>query len=135
MKIIKGTILRVYHKRKGVFLGQAKRDFDTEIDVVEYEDYKKLEEKANRLEIDKRNLIEYLTGAIEYEKSCGLRTERFDIKNICDYLFEVIEICPINKLNERESHYINLYKDNPLNLNIMIPKDKEQLKLDMEVNS
>lgn len=41
----------------------------------------------------------------------------------------------VSNLNERESHYINLYKNDPLNLNIMIPKDKEQLKLDMEVNS
>lgn len=30
MKIIKGTILKVYHKRKGVFCGKAKRDFDTD---------------------------------------------------------------------------------------------------------
>ena len=30
MKIIKGTILKVYHKKKGVFCGKAKRDFDTD---------------------------------------------------------------------------------------------------------
>lgn len=89
--------------------------------------------------ISKKSTGEFYIGQTRYVPifrwGQHLRTERFDIKNICDYLFEVIEICSIDKLNERESHYINLYKNDPLNLNIMIPKDKEQLKLDMEVSS
>lgn len=86
--------------------------------------------------ITKRTTGEFYIGQTRYSPifrwGQHLKTERFDIKNICDYIFEVIETCPKDMLNERESHYINLHKDNPLNLNIMIPSDKEQLKLEIE---
>lgn len=32
MQVSKGDILRVQHRRKGVFLGKAMKDFDTEVD-------------------------------------------------------------------------------------------------------
>lgn len=86
--------------------------------------------------ISKKSTGEFYIGQTRYVPifrwGQHLKTERFDIKNINDYVFEVIEVCDKEKLNERESHYINLYKDDPLNLNIVIPKDKEQLKLKFE---
>ena len=51
-----------------------------------------------------------------------LKTSRFDIKNILDYKFEVIELVPIHEnILEREKYWIQkLYKENPkLSLNIM----------------
>lgn len=85
--------------------------------------------------ISKRSTGEFYIGQTRYVPifrwGQHLKTERFNIDKITDYLFEVIEICPVDKLNERESHYINMYKDNPLNLNIMIPSDKEQMRLEV----
>ena len=51
-----------------------------------------------------------------------LKTERFDIKGILDYQFEVIEVVPITEnILEREKYYIQkYYKENPeKSLNIM----------------
>lgn len=51
-----------------------------------------------------------------------LKTERFDIKNILDYKFEVIELVKKNEnILEREKYWIQkYYKENPsLSLNIM----------------
>lgn len=59
-----------------------------------------------------------------------LLTERFDIKNIGDYVFEIVEVISKSKdkdlLNKREAYWINKSKDeNPeLSLNIIIPKEK-----------
>lgn len=85
--------------------------------------------------ITKKSTGEFYIGQTRYVPMYRwmqhLRTERFNIKNISDYIFEVIETCHVDMLNERESHYINMYKDNPLSLNIMIPKDKKQLSLEL----
>lgn len=73
----------------------------TELDVVDYKDYQKLEEeldahskglceavkdknklqeKIDKLYIDKENLINYLEGAIEYEKTGLLWTSKKRLK-------------------------------------------------------
>lgn len=86
--------------------------------------------------ITKKSTGEFYIGQTRYVPMYRwmqhLKTERFSMKNIIDYIFEIIETCPINMLNERESHYINMYKTDPLNLNVMIPKDKKQLSLEFE---
>lgn len=65
-----------------------------------------------------------------------LKTERFDIKNILDYKFEVIELVPkCENILEREKYWIQkLYKENPkLSLNIMQTSGLDQIALD-EIN-
>ena len=64
-----------------------------------------------------------------------LKTERFPIENIEDYLFEVIEVVPqeANILEREKYHIQRCYKENPSkSLNIMCTsnlEDKSQLKL------
>lgn len=63
-----------------------------------------------------------------------LKTERFPIKNITDYKFEVIEIVPkTENILEREKYYIQkYYRENPdKSLNIMCTAnvDTEQMQL------
>lgn len=86
-------------------------------------------------QISKKSTGEFYIGQTRYVPMYRwmqhLKTERFNIKNIADYVFEILETCPTDKLNERESHYINMYKMDPLNLNIMIPNNKEQLSLEL----
>lgn len=58
-----------------------------------------------------------------------LRTSRFDIKNIQDYVYEILEVVSdISKLNEREAYWINKKRnENPkLSLNIQIPKEHQK---------
>ena len=64
-----------------------------------------------------------------------LKTERFPIKNITDYKFEVIEIVPkTENILEREKYYIQkFYKENPeKSLNIMCTANinTEQIQFD-----
>lgn len=57
-----------------------------------------------------------------------LKTERFKIENITDYVFEIIEKVKYQKdINDREAYWINKkYNENPnLSLNIIIPKQKQ----------
>lgn len=64
-----------------------------------------------------------------------LLTERFQLKNIEDYKFEVLEVVKdVAKLNEREAYWINKKRnENPeLSLNIMIPKEKQPNLFDVE---
>lgn len=69
-----------------------------------------------------------------------LKTERFDVKGILDYKFEVIEIVPITEnILEREKYYIQkYYKENPeKSLNIMCTANinADQLTLEEGVNN
>ena len=64
-----------------------------------------------------------------------MKTERFPIKNITDYKFEVIEIVPkTENILEREKYYIQkFYKENPeKSLNIMCTANinTEQIQFD-----
>lgn len=81
--------------------------------------------------ISKRSTKEFYVGKTSYVPiyrwGQHLLTERFDIKNIDDYIFEILEIVIDKKmLNYREAHWINKCRDeNPeLSLNILIPKEK-----------
>jgi hypothetical protein len=76
--------------------------------------------------ISKRSTGEFYIGQTIYAPifrwGQHLKTERFDIKNILDYIFEVIEIVPMSEnILEREKYYIQkFYKENPdKSLNIM----------------
>jgi hypothetical protein len=93
-------------------------------------------EKGYIYKISKKSTGEFYIGQTRYTPifrwGQHLLSERFDIKNIDDYIFEVIEKCPFEKLNERESHYINLYKNDSRNLNKAIPNNYEQLALEVE---
>lgn len=67
-----------------------------------------------------------------------LKTDRFDIKGITDYQFEVIEVVPKNvNILEREKYYIQkYYKENPeKSLNIMCTAniDVNQVEFDAEL--
>ena len=89
--------------------------------------------------ITKKSTNEFYVGQTVYVPifrwGQHLKTERFDIKNILDYKFEVIELVPKNEnILEREKYWIQkLYKEQPnLSLNIMqtanLITDKNQLK-------
>lgn len=63
-----------------------------------------------------------------------LKTERFDIENITDYKFEVLEKVKYKKdINDREAYWINKkYNENPeLSLNIIKPKVKPKNLFDI----
>lgn len=81
--------------------------------------------------ITKKSTNEFYVGQTKYVPifrwGQHLLTERFNIHNINDYIFEILEVIPnLNKLNEREAYWINKCRDaSPeLSLNIMIPKEK-----------
>lgn len=59
-----------------------------------------------------------------------LKTDRFTIDNITDYKFEILEHCK-DKLADKETHWINIKRnENPDKcLNIIVPKEKMQLDL------
>lgn len=64
-----------------------------------------------------------------------LKTERFDIKNILDYQFEVIEIVPKGEnILEREKYWIQkMYLENPalsLNISCTANLNPNQLRLE-----
>ncbi len=76
--------------------------------------------------ITKKSTGEFYVGQTVYAPifrwGQHLKTERFDIKGILDYQFEVIEIVPKGEnILEREKYWIQKkYKENPsLSLNIM----------------
>lgn len=63
-----------------------------------------------------------------------LKTERFKIENITDYVFEILEKVKYKKdINDREAYWINKkYNENPeLSLNIMKPKVKQDNLFDI----
>lgn len=82
--------------------------------------------------ISKKSTNEFYVGQTRYVPifrwGQHLLTKRFELENIEDYKFEVLEIVEhLDKLNEREAYWINKKRDeNPeLSLNIIIPKEKE----------
>ena len=84
--------------------------------------------------ISKKSTKEFYVGQSKYVPifrwGQHLRTERFSIDKINDYVFEVLEIIPNysnETLNAREAYWINKKRnENPeLSLNIIIPKEKE----------
>ena len=82
--------------------------------------------------ITKKSTGEFYVGQTVYAPvfrwGQHLKTERFPIKNITDYKFEVIEIVPKSEnILEREKHWIQtLYKENPdKSLNIACTKSVE----------
>ncbi len=81
--------------------------------------------------ISKKSTKEFYVGQTIYVPifrwGQHLLTERFNIQNIDDYIFEILEVVKNKKLlNERETYWINKCRDeNPeLSLNIIIPKEK-----------
>lgn len=78
--------------------------------------------------ISKKSTGEFYVGQSRYVPifrwGQHLLTERFNIDNIEDYVFEVLEVCKKEELNYKEAYWINKKReDNPkLSLNIMIPK-------------
>jgi hypothetical protein len=81
--------------------------------------------------ISKKSTEEFYVGQTIYVPifrwGQHLLTERFNIQNIDDYVFEILEVVKNKKLlNERETYWINKCRDeNPeLSLNIIIPKEK-----------
>lgn len=82
--------------------------------------------------ISKRSTKEFYVGQTNsvpmFRWVQHLKTDRFDIKNITDYIFEVLEVVKdIALLNNREAYWIQKkYEENPeLCLNIVHPKEKE----------
>lgn len=89
--------------------------------------------------ISKKSTGEFYIGQTMYAPvfrwGQHLKTERFPIKNITDYKFEVIEIVPkTENILEREKYYIQkFYKENPeKSLNIMCTANinTEQIQFD-----
>ena len=60
-----------------------------------------------------------------------LLTNRFNMNNIEDYVFEILEKVPTEKLNVKETYWINKKRnENPkLSLNILIPKEDDKITL------
>ena len=89
--------------------------------------------------ISKKSTGEFYIGQTMYAPvfrwGQHLKTERFPIKNITDYKFEVLEIVPkTENILEREKYYIQkFYKENPeKSLNIMCTANinTEQIQFD-----
>lgn len=88
--------------------------------------------------ITKKSTGEFYVGQTKYVPifrwGQHLKTERFDLKNIQDYVFEVLEICKNTSetLLEREAYWINKKRnENPkLSLNIVIPNEKQPTLFD-----
>jgi len=83
--------------------------------------------------ISKKSTGEFYVGQTMYVPifrwGQHLLTERFNIQNIGDYVFEILEVIKDkNLLNQREAYWINKCRDeNPeLSLNIKIPKKNLQ---------
>ena len=90
------------------------------------EDFKNNDIAGYIYKISKKSTGEFYIGQTIYlpifRWGQHLKTERFDMKGILDYQFEVIEIVPITEnILEREKYYIQkYYKENPeKSLNIM----------------
>ena len=84
--------------------------------------------------ISKKSTGEFYIGQTKYVPifrwGQHLKTERFDVKNILDYQFEVIEVVPKSEnILEREKYYIQkYYKENPeKSLNIACTANIEKL--------
>lgn len=89
--------------------------------------------------ISKKSTDEFYIGQTMYAPvfrwGQHLKTERFPIKNITDYKFEVIEIVPkTENILEREKYYIQkFYKENPeKSLNIMCTANLNPEQLQFE---
>ena len=91
--------------------------------------------------ISKKSTGEFYIGQTKYVPifrwGQHLKTERFDVKNILDYQFEVIEVVPKSEnILEREKHWIQaLYMENPeTSLNISCTAGLAE-KLQITINS
>ena len=90
--------------------------------------------------ISKKSTGEFYIGQTKYlpifRWGQHLKTDRFDVKGILDYQFEVIEIVPITEnILEREKYYIQkYYKENPQkSLNIMCTANLDTNQIEIEV--
>lgn len=90
------------------------------------EDFKRDDIAGYIYKISKKSTGEFYIGQTKYlpifRWGQHLKTDRFDMKGILDYQFEVIEIVPIiENILERETYYIRkYYNENPeKSLNIM----------------
>lgn len=107
------------------------KDFTPDIFITRHTFDKTTNGAGYIYKISKKSTKEFYVGQTSYVPiyrwGQHLLTERFDIHNIDDYIFEILEVIKNNKkLNERERYWINKCRDeNPsLSLNIMIPKEK-----------
>ena len=93
---------------------------------IKREDFKRDDIAGYIYKISKKSTGEFYIGQTIYlpvfRWGQHLKTDRFDMKGITDYQFEVIEIVPVSEnLLEREKYYIQkYYKESPeKSLNIM----------------
>lgn len=98
------------------------------------EDFKRDDIAGYIYKISKKSTGEFYIGQTIYlpifRWGQHLKTDRFDMKGITDYQFEVIEIVPISQnILEREKYYIQkYYKETPKkSLNIMCTKGIEDM--------
>lgn len=96
------------------------------------EDFKRDDIEGYIYKISKKSTGEFYIGQTKYlpifRWGQHLKTDRFDMRGILDYQFEVIEIVPITEnILEREKYYIQkYYNENPeKSLNIMCVKGGE----------
>lgn len=90
--------------------------------------------------ISKKSTGEFYIGQTKYAPifrwGQHLKTERFDIKGILDYQFEVIEVVPKSEnILEREKYYIQkYYKENPeKSLNISCTANINETQIEFEI--
>jgi len=107
------------------------KDFAPDIFITRHTFDKTIKGVGYIYKISKKSTKEFYVGQTSYVPiyrwGQHLLTERFDIRNIDDYIFEILEVVKnTKKLNERERYWINKCRDeNPsLSLNVMIPKEK-----------
>ena len=107
------------------------KDFPPDIFITRHTFDKSTNNAGYIYKISKRSTKEFYVGQTSYVPiyrwGQHLLTERFNIHNIADYIFEILEVVNNKKqLNKRERYWINKCRDeNPaLSLNIMIPKEK-----------
>lgn len=136
---------------KKIFCCQKCRDSFEEKYINEAIEYRKNNDDVKDIWIDKDTFSSYSNGGYIYmisKKSTGefyvgqtknlpifrwgqhLLTNRFNIENIVDYKFEVLEVVKnLDNLNNREAYWINEKRnENPkLSLNIQIPQEKLKL--------
>lgn len=138
-----------------VFCSNYCRDKKTKDLISEYQEYAKNNDLMQDHWISKESFKKYKSGYIYmitkkttnefyvgqtryvpiFRWGQHLLTKRFELENIEDYIFEVLEIVEhLDMLNERESYWINKKRnENPeLSLNIMIPKEKQPNLFDIE---
>ena len=106
------------------------KDFPPDIFITRHTFDKVIKGVGYIYKISKRSTGQFYVGQTSYVPiyrwGQHLLTERFNIQNIGDYVFEILEVVNNSKLlNNRERYWINKCRDeNPaLTLNIMIPKE------------